>query len=109
MSLPTARMLPHTVTVRRKTWTHPSGVRTASEATESLRGHIQPMTAQQATAYGIDLSRNPAMAYFTADPDVSPRDEIAWGSRTFSVLGSSVNQAGRGVVWAVALVEMKGG
>lgn len=94
-------LLVNTVSVATMAYANVNGVSTATPTTATRRANVQPMTARERVAYGVEGSETAYLVYFGADPGVKAGDTVTWGATVLRVLGPASNMVGRSVGWLV--------
>lgn len=104
----TAILFNTAVTLRKVTaWSQDRGVKVpAGHADTSARASVQAMRADRRIAYELPVALTAFTIYVPADPALAVDDLVVWSGRTLRVLAPALDQAGRGVVWALDCVEV---
>lgn len=102
-----------TVSVSRKTQTQSTstGAKVSTWATVATgqAAAVQMSTSSEDRAYMRETGRTRYRVFMVYGVDVRTGDRLTWGSRTLSVLGPPIDEAGRQSHYALAAEEVEGG
>jgi hypothetical protein len=97
-------LLTRSAVIQVATYSNDRGVRTAAFTNSTTSIALQPLTARDRDASGVESGQTAYKAFFAANPGVKRGDRIVTGGLTLEVLAPAYDEADRGLIFTVACV-----